>query len=70
MVLQIVIDEEKCTGCGECIDACPKGPAMWKVNRRTKKAEVSHLELCHVCTICASKCPEEAIFVDRKGDDA
>ncbi|MGL4669544.1 MAG: 4Fe-4S dicluster domain-containing protein [Methanobacteriaceae archaeon] len=68
MVLKIIIDKEKCTGCGECVDACPKGPAMWKINKN-KKAEVSRLELCHVCTLCASKCPEQAIFVDRKGED-
>jgi len=35
---------------------------MWTID---DKAHVHHLEYCHVCTICASKCPESAIAVIR-----
>lgn len=57
-----MIRKDKCTGCGECRDACPKGPKIWFIN---KKARVDNLEYCHVCTICASKCPEQAITILR-----
>ncbi|MDR3063446.1 MAG: ferredoxin family protein [Methanobrevibacter sp.] len=61
-MLRIFVDEEKCTGCGECKDICPKGELIWRING---KARAKNLKYCHVCTICASKCPEGAIFVDR-----
>jgi len=35
---------------------------MWTIDN---KAHVHDLEYCHVCTICASKCPELAITVIR-----
>ncbi|KZX16980.1 4Fe-4S binding protein [Methanobrevibacter filiformis] len=63
-MLQILVDPEKCTACGTCIDACPKGEIIWHVD---KIAHANNLEYCHVCTICASKCPEDAILVDRNG---
>ena len=65
-ILKILVDKEKCTGCGECRNTCPKGPKIWKIN---KIAHASNLEFCHVCTICASKCPEGAIEVVRNGSD-
>jgi NAD-dependent dihydropyrimidine dehydrogenase PreA subunit len=64
--MRIVVDKDKCTGCGECRDVCPKGPKIWKING---KAEADNLRYCHVCTICASKCPEGAITVIRDEED-
>jgi NAD-dependent dihydropyrimidine dehydrogenase PreA subunit len=64
--MRIEVDHEKCTGCGICKEACPKGAKIWDVN---KKAMATNLRYCHLCTICASKCPEEAILVIRDGED-
>ena len=33
MPLQILVDEEKCIGCGECAEICPKSAKIWKVGR-------------------------------------
>ena len=60
--MKIIVDEDKCTGCGICKEACPKGAKIWDVN---KKAMATNLEYCHLCTICAGKCPEGAILVLR-----
>lgn len=65
-ILKIDIDKDKCTGCGECKEICPKGHKIWKIN---KTAHASNLEYCHVCTICASRCPENAITVIRDAPD-
>lgn len=35
---------------------------IWKIN---KTAHANNLEYCHVCTLCASKCPEGAITIER-----
>ena len=64
--MRIEVDKEKCTGCGICREACPKGPKIWKIN---DKAEATNLRFCHVCTICASKCPQGAIKVIRDDKD-
>ncbi len=64
--MRIEVDKEKCTGCGECWKACPKGPKIWKING---KAEATNLQYCHLCTLCASKCPEGAIKVIRDGEN-
>lgn len=60
--MRIDVDEEKCTGCGICKESCPKGPKIWNVNQ---KAVATNLRYCHLCTICASKCPEDAITIVR-----
>lgn len=39
------------------------------MDRRSKKAQACNLEFCHGCTICAAKCPVEAIEIIRDGKD-
>lgn len=60
--MRIVVDKDKCTGCGECKEACPKGAKIWNVE---DKAMATNLRFCHLCTICAGKCPQQAIHVIR-----
>lgn len=51
------IIEEKCTGCGRCVDVCP-------TNALARVGEVARLvrpEACTYCTICQDLCPENAI---------
>ena len=64
--MNIQVDEDKCTGCGICKEACPKGAKIWDIN---KKAMATNLEYCHLCTICAGKCPEQAIHVIREDNN-
>jgi NAD-dependent dihydropyrimidine dehydrogenase PreA subunit len=64
--MRIEVDQEKCTGCGECKEACPKGAKIWDIHQ---KAMATNLRFCHLCTICASKCPEQAISVIRDDND-
>lgn len=64
--MRIEVDTNKCTGCGECQEACPKGGKIWKING---KAKATNLRYCHLCTLCASHCPEQAIRVIRDDED-
>jgi 2-oxoglutarate ferredoxin oxidoreductase subunit delta len=70
---KIVVDRERCKGCGVCIPVCPqkviitssklnqKGypPAEFKEN--LKEGEKG----CTGCAMCATVCPEVAIEVYR-----
>ena len=64
--MRIEVDPKKCTGCGMCQEACPKGPKIWKIG---EKADPVDLRYCHVCTLCASKCPQGAIKVIRDDEN-
>lgn len=64
--MRIDVDPERCTGCGKCKKACPKGAVIWNVD---KTANASNLRFCHVCTLCASSCPEDAIHIVRDAED-
>jgi NAD-dependent dihydropyrimidine dehydrogenase PreA subunit len=66
--MRIEVDKEKCTGCGKCIEACPKGPRIWTMGE-DKKVYASDLKFCHVCINCASRCPQGAIHVIRDAEE-
>ncbi len=56
------IDEEKCTGCGECVTPCAEG-AIKIVNG---KAKVLREELCDGAGFCLAVCPEGALTIEER----
>jgi len=59
----VVIDGERCIGCGKCVGACPFGAMLF--DKQKKKA--FKCELCEGEPACASMCPTEAIlFIQQK----
>jgi MinD superfamily P-loop ATPase len=51
-----VIDESKCTACGECVKLC-----QYKALVRLGKTVMVFPELCHGCGGCTLLCPQQAI---------
>ncbi len=55
------IDEEKCEGCGNCVDYCPGDVFELKDD----KAKVVRENDCLDCGSCAEECPTQAITFDE-----
>jgi len=65
MTGKIVIDTERCKGCGLCITVCPKGAILIAAESNKSgyfPAQAKDGE-CTACTRCAIVCPEASIEV-------
>jgi len=58
----ITIDEEKCTGCGNCVPGCPEG-ALQIIDG---KARLINDLFCDGLGACIGECPEDAISVENR----
>jgi NAD-dependent dihydropyrimidine dehydrogenase PreA subunit len=54
--MAVVVDQEKCTGCGTCEDICP----VEAIKVEDVKAVVDD-EACVDCGTCIEECSEKAI---------
>ena len=57
----IYVDEERCSGCGACVEACPAGAIRLTEDETRTYAEIDE-ERCQECEACVEACPEEAIM--------
>lgn len=70
-------DPAKCTGCGKCVDACPRSlVVLTGISRRNHircSAQLTAKEIREVCEVgcigcrrCVKSCPQEAIYMDGR----
>lgn len=52
-----IILPDKCSGCGDCVDACPEDA----INGKAKFIHMIDQDMCENCGKCVSVCDEEAI---------
>ena len=55
----VKVDEEKCVGCGECVEICPVD--VYEI--KDEKSVPVNAEECLGCESCLEVCEEEAITV-------
>jgi len=56
------VDEERCTGCGTCVEACPANAITFT---KAGKADINDSE-CIRCGTCHHVCPAEAVRHDSE----
>ncbi len=56
VIMAAVVDKEKCTGCGDCTEACPSNA----ITVQEEKANVS-ADDCIDCGACVDACPNTSI---------
>jgi adenylylsulfate reductase subunit B len=64
--MSILINREKCTGCGKCIKVCP-GTLLFK-EMDDSKAYIKYPKECWGCTSCLKECKFEAISYYQGAD--
>lgn len=58
-VVTLHLDQDKCTGCGVCLDVCPQGVLV----RQNGKVRIEERDLCMECGACAKNCAAAAVTV-------
>ncbi len=66
---KVTFREERCKGCGLCVNACPKKILKISEDRLNAKgfrpAEITNQEACIGCAFCATICPDVVIEVEK-----
>ena len=66
----IQIAEDRCKGCGLCLDVCPPGMLRLSTTRFNAKGyrpvEQTDPPRCTGCTVCAIVCPDVVFTVYRE----
>ncbi|MEW6077129.1 MAG: nitroreductase family protein [Thermodesulfobacteriota bacterium] len=61
---RFVLDEEKCTGCGRCVNSCPIQLLMVNDNKKAAPNDRYDHFRCITCQNCMAACPQGAITIE------
>jgi formate hydrogenlyase subunit 6/NADH:ubiquinone oxidoreductase subunit I len=61
--IEIVIDEDKCVGCGTCVEVCPVNLLQIKKVDKQNKTSAPDQSFCVKCHMCEFHCGYQAIRV-------
>ncbi len=61
----VLIDEEKCNGCGECVNACAEGAIELVDGKARLVSEI----YCNGLGACLGECPVDAITIEERDAD-
>lgn len=61
--IRVLVDEDRCTGCEFCYEACPV--EVYDIDDKRRKAIVVNEKECIVCRNCEEVCPVKAITIEE-----
>jgi NAD-dependent dihydropyrimidine dehydrogenase PreA subunit len=61
MAFRVIVDDEKCKGCEECLEIC----TVNVFDMREGKSIPAHEEECIGCRSCVEVCKEKAIIIEE-----
>ena len=65
----VVVDKERCKGCGVCVSACPCGVLALSTQVNVKGynfVEMANEEACTGCASCGVICPDSCLVIYRQ----
>ena len=66
---KVTFNEERCKGCGLCVNACPKHILALEKEKINQKgyhpAVMTDQSACIACAFCATMCPDTVITVEK-----
>lgn len=62
-MVQIIVDDKRCKGCGYCAAFCPK--SVYKMGEDNKPI-IYQTEKCTFCQMCVKRCPDFAIRIEER----
>ena len=66
---KVTFQQDRCKGCGLCVEACPKKIleiAKDVINKKGHNpARMTNQEACIGCAFCATMCPDCVITVEK-----
>jgi len=57
--MSVAVDNDKCTGCGECVSSCPLDAIVMKDDKA-----VINPDTCGDCGACIDVCPVGALTME------
>ncbi len=69
---RVVINKERCKGCGYCVEFCPRGVLKMSQELNPKGYYLAAVEdetKCLSCGLCETLCPEFAIYLAANNGD-
>lgn len=60
----VLLDAELCTGCGACVQLCPK--KILRIDGRTGKCQCDQEDKCDRLRGCERVCPTGAILINAR----
>lgn len=64
----VVVDTDRCKGCGLCVEACPQNVLALSSEVNAKSyhyAEMAEPEKCVGCSACGYVCPDAVLTIYR-----